>query len=394
MNQFRIAFESFSGSDAQQMKSRGFLPFTLGAMPDVEHPTFRYAFRVRHSDDSWDYDVLRKELGEALDQAVIQWAVVQVEQFLQSGRMPGEATNEIVKLTLTEADLTLLRRMVVDKTCDYQTRSGRDLFCSAAGIKDPRVVGSSGLRRLAPTSRPMCRQCNLPDTDYICSRLTHPQVVSADSSGNRARILVGAYCEIGQPEIQNASDCRAGGHDCWARIVGTPATQSAAVAYTPRELPVALDFLDAVWKQTFGHPLVRLRSVEKTAALSLPCATIEEFRSRLGDLNELFKLMEIPDSILPTPIDPRQTFNRISACLATKIVDSAELENVETAMGDLHAINVVRNKLTHGGSQLAEALMRLGIDYPIRDYGQAWDQIRARTAAALTTIRSILQAAS
>ena len=63
-------------------------------------------------------------------------------------------------------------------------------------------------------------------------------------------------------------------------------------------------------------------------------------------------------------------------------------------MNDLRVINDVRNKLTHGGSELAEALDKLDIEYPIRNYVQAWDQPRSKAAAALTTIRSALQSAS
>jgi len=395
MNRFRIVFEGFSAEETGQIRAEGFLPFKLRARLDVEHPSHSYTFGVRYADVNLEFDALRSELGEPLDRATIRWAVAQAEERLRSGRMPSEPTREIEKLVLTEADLALLRSMALEKTCEYQTRSGRDLFCSAASTNDRTVVGSAGLRRLAPTSRPMCKQCNMPDTDYVCAHLTHPKVVGAEAIGVSGRQLVGAYCEIGQEEVRSdPSRCRAGGHRCWTRIVEEPPARSASVPYTPRDLPVALDFLDAVWKQTFGHPLLRLRSVEKTAALSLPCATAEELKSRLGDLNELFKLMEVPDELLSEPIDRQQTFNRISACLETKVRDAAERENAANAMDDLRAINVVRNKLTHGGSELADALNRLDIEYPIHNHGQIWDQIRSKAAAALTTIRSALQVAS
>jgi len=392
MNRFRIVFEAFTEAEAGLIRAQGFLPFKLRAMPNVEHPSRSYTFGVRYADVDLEYDALRGELGEPLDRATIRWTVAQIEERLRLGRIPSQPTSEIEKLTLTEADLALLRSMTLDKTCEYQTRSGRDLFCSAASKSDKTVVGNAGLRRLAPTSRPLCKQCNMPDTDYVCSHLTHPQVMGAEAIG---RQLMGAFCEIGRGEVRSdPSRCCAGGHRCWTRIVEEPPARSASVPYTPRDLPVALDFLDAVWTQMFGHPLLRLRSVEKTAALSLPCATAEELKSRLGDLNELFKLMEVPDELLSQPIDRQQTFNRISACLETKVRDAAELENAANAMDDLRTINVVRNKLTHGGSELAEALNRLEIEYPIHNHGQAWDQIRSKAAAALTTVRSALQAAS
>jgi hypothetical protein len=141
---------------------------------------------------------------------------------------------------------------------------------------------------------------------------------------------------------------------------------------------------------------LRLRSVEKTAALSLGCATHDEFRARLEDLNEPFKLFDIQDEILDESgrqIDKQQTFKRMTACLELRITDEAERERISDAMGDLRAMNAVRNKLAHGGAELAEALSRLWIEYPIRDYSKAWDMVRAKTAEALTTIRSALQGA-
>ena len=100
------------------------------------------------------------------------------------------------------------------------------------------------------------------------------------------------------------------------------------VPYSPRELPTALDFVNAIWKQVFRRPLLRLRFVEKTIALALGCANHDEFRSRLDDLNELFKLIDVPDDLLPEEkrqIDKRATFNRMTACIEGRIVDEADL---------------------------------------------------------------------
>lgn len=45
---------------------------------------------------------------------------------------------------------------------------------------------------------------------------------------------------------------------------------------------------------------------------------------------------------------------------------------LSSAMDDLVAMNTVRNRLTHGESELAEALNRLGIE--LTDYAKAWDR--------------------
>jgi len=75
------------------------------------------------------------------------------------------------------------------------------------------------------------------------------------------------------------------------------------------------------------------------------------------------------------------------------VTDAAERENIQNAIEDLKSVNTVRNKLVHGGSELIEALSRLGIEYPIGNYEKAWDEVRSKTALALTNIRSALQGA-
>jgi hypothetical protein len=395
---FRVEFESFGSKEAPSIKAQGYLPFKLVAMPDVEHPSFRCTFGVWYRDVDLSFDALSTELGEALDRAVIRWAVARVEERLRSGQISSSARfgGPTEKLVLTESDLGLLRSLALEKRCEYQARSGRELYCSAASSDDEMVVRQEGLRSLAPTSRPMCKACTLPDTDYICSHLTHPRVIAMRTMDGSGRRLAGAYCEMGKPEIKtNPSRCRAGGHPCWSRIVSAMPEPAPSVPYSPRELPTALDFLNAIWERTFNRPLLRLRSVEKTAALSLGCATHDEFRARLEDINELFKLIDIPDEILlqSEQIEKQQTFTRMVSCLRARITDEAACEAALDAICDLRAINTVRNKLAHGGSELVEALGRLRIEYPIRDYSDAWDRVRAVTAEAVTTIRSALQGA-
>ena len=139
---------------------------------------------------------------------------------------------------------------------------------------------------------------------------------------------------------------------------------------------------------------MRLRSVEKIAALSVDCATHDEFRARLEDINELVKLFDIPDDLVPVSerqIAKDQTLNRFTSCLQARIADEAAFDGVRDAISNIRAMNTVRNKLAHGGSELIGALNRLDINYPISDYGKAWDRIRAKVAEAVSTIRSALQ---
>lgn len=391
---FRIKFEDFR-LNAGNVKARGFLPFKIVVEPELPPPVKRYRYGVYFNEVELAYDELRGELGEALDDAAIRWAITQIEVLVKRGRLPSPPPNETIKLTIREAELQDLSRMAREKACAYQVPSGRELFCSAAAADDPEMIAISGLKRLAPTSRAICNGCSLPQTDFICSHLTHPGVIAASAKVTNDRLLVYAFCGLGRAEVNSGSGCHAGGNSCWARIVETHRDLPSAVPFSPKELPVALDYLSTIWGQVFGNPLVRLRSIEKTVALVLPCETEDEFRARLGDLNELFKLMEIRDDDLPIEhrekIKKEQTFARIKVSLGAKIQDPTDQEAISGALDDLSSLNTVRNKLTHGGSELALALDQLGIGYPIRDYASAWNRVREKAAEALTIMRSALQ---
>ena len=107
--------------------------------------------------------------------------------------------------------------------------------------------------------------------------------------------------------------------------------------------------------------------------------------------------MDIPDELLPEsdrPIDKRQTFTRMVACLEARITDEAERDRLRASVDGLRAVNTVRNKLTHGGgSELVAAMCIFESNIRYRTMGKAWNAVRAKIAEALATIRSALQAA-
>jgi len=153
-----------------------------------------------------------------------------------------------------------------------------------------------------------------------------------------------------------------------------------------------------IWERFFKRSLFTKASFQKPAALSLPCGNRDEFVARVGDLNELLRKMDIPDELLPDDnkssgrqaIPEAEKLNRLSACLRGRL-SSDEHEQIARAMDILKAINVVRNKITHGGAELLDTLRYLGIKYPISDYPDSWDRIRSKAAEALTMIRSSLE---
>jgi hypothetical protein len=343
-------------------------------------------------------------VDEAYNAALARWCIRETEARIRDGRL-DETPKGILPIPVAMADVPTIVSLYHEKACDYQISRGKELFCSAADPRsDKTVVFNDGPLSMAPTTRPLCRECDLPNSDVVCSHLAHPGVYAIPPHQGALvtarRKLGSAYCGLGYDMHGVGEKCRAGANDCWVREIQIE-NSAPAVDYSPRELPTALDFLSTIWQQHFKEPLFKTAKFQRPAALSLPCGTQEDFLSRMGDLNELLRTMDIPDKFLPEEnragskdeILKTETLKRLSACLLRELEPDAR-DIVARAVDILKALNVVRNKLTHGGVELVDGLRLLGIEYPIVDHAAAWDKARARAAEALTTIRECLDTAA
>jgi len=191
---------------------------------------------------------------------------------------------------VTTDDVDGLLALIDDKACDYQKRHERDLFCTAAAPGDMTATFKNGGRRSAPTSRPMCRRCELPGSDLLCSHLLHPQVTTkSPGDGTVVRSVVTAMCDLGSNNITRPGRCHAGGHSCWQQVVEVD--EPRPVPLSPLGLPESFDVLDAMWRLAFGRTR-RLLSAGTTvgpAALALDSTNRPEFESRLSALADLIR---------------------------------------------------------------------------------------------------------
>jgi hypothetical protein len=162
---------------------------------------------------------------------------------------------------------------------------------------------------------------------------------------------------------------------------------------SPRELPDALDHLDAVWRLAFDRsPLLKLKRAADVAGLAQPCTTADEFESRLSDLGDVLKGLEVEDGLLPgTEIPKGESFNRLSALLGERLV-APEKDRAWQAMQTLRAVVELRNAAqhSHAAGKLPTALAKLDLRFPITNYGETWDQVRAKTIDALAAIREAI----
>ncbi len=267
----------------------------------------------------------------------------------------------------------------------------RDLYCSAAGEVDKTVVGVLGHRRIAPASRPICRRCDLPDTDSICSHLVHPSVTALKPVGPAwERFVWEALCERDRAEIAEPGGCRAGGHGCWERIIAA-VEASATPVHSALSLPEQFDFLDAVWRGAFKRSLLQLRVAGHVAGLALGCASREEFSARLSDLADVLTSLHVPADLLPMgKAGVRGPLKRVELALEAAGLDTEAMDRATTAIGILQDLVRLRVGLQHGDAarELPDLLARLQIPYPPTDWETTWNRVRARANDSLALLRN------
>lgn len=295
-------------------------------------------------------------------------------------------------------DMADVVRLYLSKTCTYQVLNGRDLFCSVASPGDETAVATDGIRRLAPTTRAVCLACNLPATDFICSHLSHPQIGGLRSEGRVERaMMLPPLCDLGLPGvIDNATLCRAGGHSCWRAVV-EPQDVEPAVPHSPVALAEAFDDLDAIWRLAFGKEkrLLFVKRAGDVVGLTQPCATPDEFDSRMSDLTQMVKSLHVLDELLPEALrgtPKEESLNRLAAVMEARLPPE-ERGRVVHAIAILRAVTGIRVAAQHSDAAVKQpaGLHTLGIAFPIRNYGEAWDRIRSQTVGAFYEIREAIR---
>lgn len=299
-------------------------------------------------------------------------------------------------LVTEDDDLDALVAYVDQRVCSYQVQRNRDLFCTCCPSSEAALIINE--RPAAPTSRPICGRCDLPNTDSLCSHFLHPVVQGfrADEVGLMQRQLVSSLCDQGHTqEISiDPGACRPGGHPCWQRVVEVVPSGLTSGLTTSLNLPEALDFLDALWRNGHGgaHLLGQV-AMTHVAALGLPCNDREEFKSRTNDLYDVLDAFQVPPvpTSGPTPAPQRSgTLNRLEDYLTyCASADPASVARIQNAVGTLRAVATVRNAVHHSdaGRKLPTALAALGIPFPPVTWATVWEMVRLATNNALVALR-------
>jgi hypothetical protein len=386
--EYFITYDRLLGSDYPRKTPDGVayeLPHAFYVCEGKQRNWFKHHLFSRLTPEAFTFQLpafLSEHDQATFDDVVLRWCVRRIDEEFRSGFLESP----MGFLDIDAPDFEILRSLADRKSCDYQVREKRDLFCSASSQNDLAKIGTIGLRTLAATSIPTCNDCDLPAGEYLCSHLTHPKVLR--NIGGLERNVIEAKCDLGRPEIQHPALCHASQNSCWAKRIERN-QEKRPPAYVSPALSKALDYLDAVWRLRFAikDHLVIIGSAGNIATLEADCTNAEQFERGLSALCDTFRRLQVPDSLLDTTISADQTLKRLKAAL-DKLLGGAS-EQITGSIETLQAINEWRTAAQHTGTKANRALAEkmLGIRYyPSIGWAAVWNELRSKAVQALDRI--------
>lgn len=152
----------------------------------------------------------------------------------------------------------------------------------------------------------------------------------------------------------------------------------------PLDLPYAIGYLDAVWKNRTNHRLFTNFDVASVALLTQSGTSQEEFNSRMSALADVLGQVAIPGH------PPRQSggLEAVREYL-TEHLDTEAAERIKTAFDTLITLRHLRVSAQHSDKRhrAVSAFEQLGLPYPPPSWEQAWGWMTVRARGALDAIR-------
>lgn len=129
-------------------------------------------------------------------------------------------------------EVPLLLKLAGEKECEYQAAEGRDLYCLAPSANDETARWVVNGRSAAPTSKPICGACSLPDTGYLCSNFSHAEVLGfprTQDSGIERQLIGGSARQDAPRSTRSPGNAARLGHGCWERHIDLSSVPAVAV---------------------------------------------------------------------------------------------------------------------------------------------------------------------
>jgi hypothetical protein len=162
-------------------------------------------------------------------------------------------------------------------------------------------------------------------------------------------------------------------------LVALPEPAAEPEYLPPMALPDAFDHLDLAWRLSANDHLIRVSRVAMAAKLTQPAASVEEFESRCSALADLLNCLNLPSD--------GGTLHNMKARLTELLGEKGG--RAREAVDVLRWVVALRAGQQHQGAdaRAQQAKVALGLTGFEGNWPGAWDQLRAVTVQALTTIR-------
>jgi len=297
---------------------------------------------------------------------------------LESGDYPDETTRIYQDISLNpdlfEAGMDEYSR----KGCKFQTKTLAGLICEAA---------FSGDDLQGWTSQPLCDECEIPDSRFLCAHLSHPESYSSASS--KSRMMSDAMCEKKQ-DPEKTGGCNPGGKACWEFVFEFPKEVQKIPADLPERVADEIDFLNLVFREVHGSRILDILVVRSISDLHGSCSTKQQFIFKVQVVADLIDKLTIPENQLKEK--PGENEGRLD--IIERFLSESYPGSSTTLVSGLRDIRRVRHGFpAHSGTEkkLAAALENLDIPYPIDDYQKAWEKILWTFYAKLKELRLVVE---
>lgn len=164
------------------------------------------------------------------------------------------------------------------------------------------------------------------------------------------------------------------------------------------DLPLMLDYVSYVLasRSDWGVGLmVQPPDLRAVGSLFAAVSSEAEFHVCMSDLATLMQRLNVPKLSDRGKGDNPGSLVRLQHWLTKHIEDETDRAQALEAVEDVRSILAIRTGLQHPSAQTtsntSNALTKLNIPNPIRNWGEAWDIIRARTADAFDIVRQRAQ---
>lgn len=332
-----------------------------------------YFSRIRVQEDNTPEQSIRIWLDHAytLDSQLdletkdgkLRFKAIVVKKLLQQIDRDGDLQGEI---ELSSEDMKL-DPSKGEKVCAWQKGPSTTLICTIFHAEDD-LEGTTTLAA--------CRNCNLPDTEIICSHVAHPSIWG--NFKTRERSVADVRCSIGKEMgANNVHLCIPGGRDCWTLQHKTKAEPVMVVSGAP-SLATEIDNLNAILRTKHNHAPLHIVNAKIITDLTTPCHGEENFKQKVQAINTFIDSWEfsalLRDEQKQQLKDQSKTgsINELEQFLEDKHPDYkrqivTDLRNIKRLSWDYP-----RHPTS---SDTVKAAKNLGLGYPIENYSKAWDTV-------------------